>query len=143
MRLTPAIFLLCVGTVLAADHTLSCPASIPVKQNPGEMPDRWEGLDRSRTGQYSLIAAGFTYGHPKNNSDLKPDNADSRAVKGRPRVLKYIFDGSFQEGIFLDCRFSDTSVTAFTRLPAGIKTCEITYSAKPDAPSPIQSIKCR
>ena len=127
---------------LAADQSFACPASIAVTQTPGPAPEKWGAIDRGR-GKYLLVGAGLTDGHPKDKGDLKPDNGDEKPRKGRPLVSKYTFGASYPDGIYLECSYRDTSVTAFLKLPAGLKACEIAYASKPEAPSPIQSIKCR
>jgi len=139
-----ALLTLASCTTSAKEVSYSCPASIGVAATVVNAAGKWETIDRGQTNSHTLVAAGFTDGHPKELADLKPWHIDDGSPSaGKPRTVIYKFEGKYPDGIWLSCSYRDTSLVAFQRLPETPSSCEVIYSQKPGMAPTVDSVHCK
>jgi hypothetical protein len=127
----------------AADSRYVCPAAVSVVMSVPRAPDGWETLATAEGQSHRLSGATFTNGHPKGQGFLRPYAAAASASKTKGvRQDVYQFPAKYPDGIWLICRYQDTTAIVFKRLPEAPKTCEVSYAVKPTS-SPVETISCR
>ena len=118
---------------------LMCPPFLETEQGSSQAPEGWSAVV-SRAGKLPLVGANFTDGRPEQLADLK---GESERRKGKISVTTWNVEGMSPDGLWLYCRYLDTTVVLTQRLPNGLKSCEMISTDDPAAAVPIKSIKCR
>lgn len=118
---------------------LTCPPFLETEQGSNQAPEGWRAVV-NRTGKLPLVGANFTDGRPEQLGDLKGESARQR---GRMTTTTWNVEGTSAEGLWLYCRYLDTTVVLTQKLPDGLKSCAMISTDDPTAALPIKSITCR
>lgn len=130
MKMKSILALLIFGyaaSAFGADYQPACPASIDVSQSIKKTPDGWTasvyGGDMVNV-KYTLRNAQFSDGDPAKLTWLTP-TSDKKARGVHTETWK--FDEKPNDGFWISCEYSQTSMALTKRLPDSIKSCTVEY----------------
>ena len=101
--------------------TIQCPQAVKTRQVIDGKMKGWDTFVNQENVINNLNGITFYDHHPKENASLAPDNEGTVGKK-----LMWTFGGS---EIWLACGYANTTVQLLQKLPAGIKTCAVSYEA--------------
>ena len=95
-----------------------CPPFLETEQGSKQAPEGWNAVV-NRNGKLPLVGANFTDGRPEQLADLK---GESERRKGKITVTNWNVEGTSADGLWLYCRYLDTTVVLTQKLPNGMKS---------------------
>ncbi|WP_182352020.1 STY0301 family protein [Legionella sp. PC1000] len=134
MRVPVCINFLCGLGILyhsAYAATLQCPQVIQTNQSLHHEIKDWDVFTDDLNGVHQFERITFYSGHPKENASLAPNHENSKAKK-----LTWTFG---KKETWTACDYAHTKVQLIRKLPAGTKSCTVTYNANF---SKVMAIKC-
>ena len=107
-----------------ATESYSCPNELLVNSTVEAVPDEW-AAENSRKNHY-LISSGFSDGPPSENFFLRPtetiDSSNSDLISD---VDVYDLSDLSEDGVWLVCRYGDTSAALVQKLKQTYSSCEV------------------
>jgi len=121
----------CGQDTRAQDLTPTCPRQVRVDQKVVGAGAEWLVFDAAE--QHSFTNVSFSEGEPSNRVTLAPTKADkAKAV--------WNFDSS-EEGFWMSCAYSGTSVVLSQRLSSQVRSCDVEYDTRFSQPVAVR-VKC-
>jgi hypothetical protein len=130
-----------VAAMPAAAEKIACPAEIKVTPSQLAMPAAgWTARIDAVPTQLSGVT--FYDGAPEDGASLVPDAEKQGKAKS---TATWKFDGPDAKGVWIGCRYANTSLTLERQLPSGVKECVVTYdgSATIDGAPVVQDVACK
>lgn len=109
----------------AAAAAPQCPAEISAKQELFSAQQGWQGQQGTSTHRHARIT--FYDGSPAEQASLAPD--ETRRLSGK-EVSTWRFGRSSKRAIWIECGYAGTSISLSQELPAGTRSCSITFDPK-------------
>ncbi|WP_143079798.1 STY0301 family protein [Bosea lupini] len=116
------LFVVLAGEALAAPQ---CPAEVETQQQLTAAIPGWRDL-RSKT-PHRVSQVTFYDGQPSEQVSLAPDA--TRKVRDR-EVSTWQFASTSERRTWIECGYAGTSISLAQELPAGTKSCSVTYNPK-------------
>lgn len=116
------LFVVLAGEAVAAPQ---CPAEVGTQQQLTAAVPGWRDL-RSKT-PHRVSQVTFYDGQPAEQVSLAPDA--TRKVKDR-EVSTWQFSSTSDRRVWIECGYAGTSISLAQELPAGTKSCSVTYNPK-------------
>lgn len=116
------LFVVLAGEAVAAPQ---CPSEVETQQQLTAAVPGWRDLRSKTPHRFSQVT--FYDGEPAEQVSLAPDT--TRKVKGR-EVSTWQFASTSERRIWIECGYAGTSISLAQELPAGTKSCSVTYDPK-------------
>ncbi|KTD02180.1 hypothetical protein OQJ19_02660 [Fluoribacter gormanii] len=101
--------------------TIQCPQVIQTNQSlPHEIP-KWDEFINGLNTANHFERITFYSGHPKETASLAPDTEHSKSQR-----LTWTFGG---QETWIACEYTNTNIQLIQKIPAGTKSCTVTYNA--------------
>ncbi|WP_454780561.1 STY0301 family protein [Legionella sp. WA2022007384] len=124
MKITICIsfFLGFIGSYhLASAATIQCPQTIQTNQSLQHDISKWHGFLDNLNSNNHFERITFYSGHPKEHASLAPDSESSKIKK-----LTWTFG---EQETWIACEYTHTQIQLIQKIPAGTKSCTVTYNA--------------
>ncbi|MYM29777.1 hypothetical protein GTP58_15710 [Duganella sp. CY15W] len=141
LKAITATILMPIGAFASQTQALICPDVVPaVTIKVDYVSDKWRP---SVLTDFRLSSAGFNNGPPEKHAVLKPYSVTDT---GRRSVAVWRFDeDEFADGLWLACTYGGAAgeISLAQRLPAGYRSCSVSYSPSTKAGAQKIEIICR
>jgi len=123
------------ATTAAQPSAVQCPEHVSVEQKAVAPPAGWTvGASKA---PHRLEMVTFFEGPPEEEASLAYDDIKNA---GKESVAVWTFATS-PRGFWISCGYSGTAVVLSRRLPAGVKTCRVTYDKTVQSAAGLPDIK--
>ncbi|CAD5265852.1 conserved exported hypothetical protein [Bosea sp. 62] len=116
------LFVVLAGEAVAAPQ---CPSEVDTQQQLTAAVPGWRDLRSKTPHRFSQVT--FYDGQPAEQVSLAPDA--TRKVRDR-EVSTWQFANTSERRVWIECGYAGTSISLAQELPAGTKSCSVSYNPK-------------